>query len=525
MAGPGQGPWGPGPCSRDGRQPRLPERRSLRCCCLNIRTRNGIAATMAICIVAPTLIRWSPPGSPEAQIVRQATLIIIQAKTTAARLPRGLGYSMRLTISQATPRMPAMASGFGWKSSTMETTVIAPMGMGNPMKSPLFVFTQANRASRTTPASTTDPATLSTSQSGRLAEKPAQSTTMNAGANPKLITSARLSSSAPMAEARNFRATRPSNRSQVAPMRSRTTAVPKNRGSGVNSAFARRALIADQASTPTARKPQSALPRESEAAAAGRKALPTGPWDPSPTSPTGQVDSACRSGAVKARHARHRPLTHRDRRGDALRQVDVDPGAEPDQPDPLPLRDLGARREVRHDAAGERAGDLHDLQLPEGGGELPDHPLVLVAVLVEGRQEATGDVLDRGHDPVGRGAVDVHVQRAHEYRHPGPAVRPWIDALHDAVGRGQQPSLPQGALGVAEEPEHGAGEGGERYGRQRPPGRATGQQGRGDRRGGGRNQPRGHSAREPDTRQGTCRGPRRQRRIAGKRFIGHREPL
>ena len=50
---------------------------------------------------------------------------------------------------------------------------------------------------------------------------------MNAGAKPKLITSARLSSSAPMAEARKLRATRPSNRSQVAPISSSTTAVAK----------------------------------------------------------------------------------------------------------------------------------------------------------------------------------------------------------------------------------------------------------------------------------------------------------
>src|SRR3954468_8175866 len=100
--------------------------------------------------------------------------------------------------------------------------------MGSPMKSPLLVFTQANLASRTTPASSTDPAATSTSQSGSRPENPAQMTIMNAGANPKLITSARLSSSAPIADARNRRATSPSNRSQVAPSSSSTTAVPKN---------------------------------------------------------------------------------------------------------------------------------------------------------------------------------------------------------------------------------------------------------------------------------------------------------
>ncbi len=42
---------------------------------------------------------------------------------------------------------------------------------------------------------------------------------------PKLIRSARLSSSAPSAEERSFRATRPSKRSHIAPISSSVTAV------------------------------------------------------------------------------------------------------------------------------------------------------------------------------------------------------------------------------------------------------------------------------------------------------------
>ena len=90
-------------------------------------------------------------------MVRQATLIMIQASTTAARLPLGLGYSMRLTISQATPKIGQQRSRCSaGTAARSETTVIAPIGMGRPMKSPLLVLTQANRASRTTPASSTD---------------------------------------------------------------------------------------------------------------------------------------------------------------------------------------------------------------------------------------------------------------------------------------------------------------------------------------------------------------------------------
>ena len=139
---------------------------------------------------------------------------------------------------------------------------MAPIGMGRPMKSPLVVLTQAKRASRMTPASNTDAAATMTSRNGICWLNPAQMTTMKAGAKPKLITSARLSSSAPMAEARNFRATRPSNRSQMAPISSSTTAVPKKRGSAAKPLPSCSELMADQASMQTARNPQRALPSE-----------------------------------------------------------------------------------------------------------------------------------------------------------------------------------------------------------------------------------------------------------------------
>src|SRR5690606_30948550 len=109
-------------------------------------------------MLAPTLINVSPPSGQAAQTVRQATLIMIQQRTIAASCPLGLGYSIRLTMSQATAKIPANATGDGRKSSTIDTTDMAPIGIGRPMKSPLLVFTQANLASRTTPAVSTEPA-------------------------------------------------------------------------------------------------------------------------------------------------------------------------------------------------------------------------------------------------------------------------------------------------------------------------------------------------------------------------------
>ena len=60
------------------------------------------------------------------------------------------------------------------------------------------------------------------------------------------------------------------------------------------------------------------------------------------------------------------------------------------------LRDLGPGAQVRHDAARDRARDLHHLDVAERGLEMPHHALVLVAVLVEGGQEPTRHMLHGG---------------------------------------------------------------------------------------------------------------------------------
>src|SRR5690606_39300817 len=144
-----------------------------------------MAATRAIGILAPILMGMSPTSGQATQKVRNATFTMIQASTTAASWPLGLGYSMRLTISQATPSTPSSAHRLGSNSSTIEITVIAPIGMGSPMKSPLLVLTQAKRASRTTPATSTATAAATTATKRTASVNPPQITTMNAGAKPK----------------------------------------------------------------------------------------------------------------------------------------------------------------------------------------------------------------------------------------------------------------------------------------------------------------------------------------------------
>lgn len=51
------------------------------------------------------------------------------------------------------------------------------------------------------------------------------------------------------------------------------------------------------------------------------------------------------------------------------------------------------------------AGDLHHLDVAELGVEVPDDALVVLALLVERRNEAAGHVLDGGHraGPAARG--------------------------------------------------------------------------------------------------------------------------
>src|SRR5437868_12140074 len=96
--------------------------------------------------------------------------------------------------------------------------------------------------------------------------------------------------------------------------------------------------MAEVASTQTAAKPQSALPRESESAAERRKALPTGPCGTSSS-----LSQPPASAAVNSSHPRHCLLTHGHRGRDSFGEVDIDSRAESDESDPLGLYELGPR--------------------------------------------------------------------------------------------------------------------------------------------------------------------------------------
>src|ERR1700729_1970562 len=68
----------------------------------------------------------------------------------------------------------------------------------------------------------------------------------------------------------------------------------------------------------------------------------------------------------------------------AVREIDIDPGAEPDHADPLAGADGGALPHERHDAPGDEAGDLHDSDAcPVRGPDQEAVALVIVARLVE----------------------------------------------------------------------------------------------------------------------------------------------
>src|SRR5581483_10802715 len=81
---------------------------------------------------------------------------------------------------------------------------------------------------------------------------------------------------------------------------------------------------------------------------------------------------------VKARHPGGRTLADLDGGFDARREVGVNPGAEADQADPLALLHLSPGLQVGDDAAGDRAGDLHHLDVADLGVEVPDDALVAV---------------------------------------------------------------------------------------------------------------------------------------------------
>src|SRR5690242_19790615 len=211
-------------------------------------------------------------------------------------------------------------------------------------------------------------------------------------------------------------------------------------------------------------KPQVALPRVSVSAIDRRSER--GISSSSSTSSASGTQPACVSGSitVNSSHPSHRLLTDLHVDLDTLGEVDVHARAEADQTDPVTLLDLRPLRDVGHDAAGDGAGDLDHLDVTELGVEVPDDALVVLALLVERRNEPTGDVLDGRHRAGERRAVDVDVEWAHEDRDAGASVLPRHDALHHAVGGRDDTALGDLTLGVAEEPQHPGRERGGGYG-------------------------------------------------------------
>ena len=232
----------------------------------------------------------------------------------------------------------------GSSSSTMETTVSAPNGLGMPWNMPSRIGTQENRASRsTTASSTTIAATTDTRWCASSATMP-QVTTKYAGARPKLIRSERLSSSAPIAELRSLRATSPSKRSKTDASSIRITAVAALcRAMPPSSLPVRCGMRTPVVVKYTAMKPQVALPRVRVSAIDSRvdsgmsSLVLVGLGRPSPPVSRDQSRSRRVTPAVVAW-----PTSTADL--DALREVDVDARAEADQSDPLTLLDLGALR-------------------------------------------------------------------------------------------------------------------------------------------------------------------------------------
>src|SRR5688572_14204252 len=114
--------------------------------------------------------------------------------------------------------------------------------------------------------------------------------------------------------------------------------------------------------------------------------------------------------------ARHRALPDADQRRDAVRQVDIDPAAEPDQADPLPCPQRPARGQVALDAAGDQPGDLHHRDVEAILRPQVDQlALIVLARLVERRVDELARTVGHGdHLAVDRRAVHMHVEDVHE---------------------------------------------------------------------------------------------------------------
>jgi hypothetical protein len=157
-------------------------------------------------------------------------------------------------------------------------------------------------------------------------------------------------------------------------------------------------------------------------------------------------------------------LADGDERRYALGEIEVDPAAEADQPEPLAGAHHPADREIAADAARHQPGDLHEGDVAAvGKTQAHGLPLVVLARLVQrGVDELAAAIGELGDGPVGRDAVDVHVEDVEEDADPRPRALAHAELgrrrrrdhhRHPAVGRADEPPVPRRrhARRVAEE--------------------------------------------------------------------------
>ena len=158
-------------------------------------------------------------------------------------------------------------------------------------------------------------------------------------------------------------------------------------------------------------------------------------------------------------------LSEENRRFRSGRQVDVEPGAEPDQPEDLAGGKPLAERQGGIDPPSHQAGDLNDPDADRIGPlEANLLPFVLVAVFVGGADEFAMVVRQGPNHSGTGGAVDVDAEDTHKDADADPLFFPQIeglggDHLHDRadqpVGRREDPVGIVGGhpVGIAEEVE------------------------------------------------------------------------
>ena len=146
--------------------------------------------------------------------------------------------------------------------------------------------------------------------------------------------------------------------------------------------------------------------------------------------------------------------------GPIEREVQIHPGAKPDEADSLSLDDPLSLARVGHDPARRQAGDLSHHHLPLSGPKPERGVLVFEARRrLPGEGEVAGAIAPVHHHGAHRGALHMDIEDAQKDRHAttaSPEKGPFLHLpdLHDpTVGRGQEKAIVHGGLsvGIAEE--------------------------------------------------------------------------